>query len=108
VGDEVLPVMGTEPVCSLLIANHGRYAVTGSPSLSLPASRSCMTAVAVNSFEIEATRYSVSGVGGVFVSVSANPNPRDHTSSWSWTMPIAGRAEHPGCHRTPSATRATQ
>src|SRR5687767_10085690 len=88
--------MGTEPLCSLLIANHGRYAVIGSSSLSLPASRSCITAVAVNSFEIEATRYSVSGVAGVFASASAKPNPRAQTSRWSWTIPIDRPGGTPG------------
>src|SRR5687767_7280998 len=63
-----------------------------------------MTAVAVNSFEIDATRYRVSGVAGIFFSASAKPNPRAQTSCWSWTMPMdrpggtPGAPEYAICH----------
>ncbi len=56
--------------------NQGRYFETTSSSRSLPESRNCMIAVAVNSVLCDAMRNRVAGVIGVPLSTSAKPNPR--------------------------------
>src|SRR5262245_15812275 len=69
--------------------NHGRYFETGSSSRSLPCSRSCITAVAVNSLLCEAMRNLVCGVIGTLRATSAKPKPVAQTRSWSETTPTA-------------------
>ena len=49
-------------------------------SSSLPCSRSCMIAVAVNNLLCDAMRNLVCGVIGTFLPVSAKPNPLDQIS----------------------------
>ena len=46
--------------------SSGIHFVIGSSSWSLPASRSCRSAWAVKVFEIDAMRYAVAGVAGIF------------------------------------------
>src|SRR6202047_1058629 len=72
--------------------NAGQYFCTGEPRSRLPRSQSCMAAVAVKVFEIEARRYSVCDVAGTEFSRSAMPKPADHTNSPSCTT----AAEMPG------------
>ena len=74
-------VIGGSSGSAALTVNHGRYFDTGSSSRSLPCSRSCITAVAVNSLLCEAMRNFVCGVIASFAAVSANPNPADQTRS---------------------------
>src|SRR5947209_6620615 len=64
-----------------LALNHVRYFATGSSRRSLPSSRSCMIAIAVNSLLCEAMRNFVVGVICSFALVSANPKPLPQTSS---------------------------
>jgi hypothetical protein len=85
-------VMGGASVYDVGGVNHGRWWRTSSSRPSLPASRSCRSAVAVNVFVFEASRYSVAAVASTFPATSAQPNPRDHTTSRSWTTAI----ESPG------------
>ena len=53
--------------------SSGIHFVIGSSSWSLPASRSWRMACAVNVLEIEAMRYAVAGVAGIFLATSAKP-----------------------------------
>ena len=53
-------VTGGEPASAPLMRNHGRCFATGSSRSSLPASRCCITAMLVKSFEIEQIEYMVS------------------------------------------------
>ena len=75
--------------------NHGRCLATGSSRRSRPASRCCITATLVKSFEMEQIEYIVDGVAGAFVSTCAVPKPRLQRSCWSWTTAI----ETPGSRR---------
>ena len=63
--------------------SSGIHFVIGSSRVSLPASRSWRIACAVNVLEIDAMRYAVSGVAGVFRARSAKPYPFANTTSWS-------------------------
>ncbi len=68
-------VIGPADAKSVLTRNHGRWRTTGSESRSLPASRSCRIAVAVNIFDTEPSRNGVEGVTGAPVARSALPYP---------------------------------
>ena len=74
-------VIGGSSASADLTWNHGRYFDTGSSSRSLPCSRSCMMAVAVNSLLCDAMRNLVCGVIGTFLPVSAKPKPVAQISS---------------------------
>ena len=73
-------VIGGSSASAALTWNQGRYFETGSSSRSLPCSRSCMIAVAVNSLLCDAMRNLVCGVIGTRLAVSAKPKPADQTS----------------------------
>ena len=69
--------------------NHARYFETGSSRRSLPSSRSCMIAIAVNSLLCDAMRNFVVAVIGTFALMSAKPKPEVQTNCWSLTTPTA-------------------
>ena len=66
-----------------LALNHGKYLATGSSSLNLPSSRSCIMAIALKSLLCEAMRNLVAAVIGTRAFTSAKPKPCDNINRWT-------------------------